>query len=113
MYATTPRDTIDRPSSRLRALPRNTNQWHRLYQTSMNLRIRVKRAFTKLPAPVTVALGFGTFIAVSLLLAFALPPRRDVNADCASQCAPRHGKVVADKNYPMSKGNHRMVCECQ
>jgi hypothetical protein len=73
----------------------------------------LKGKFSRLPAPAAAALGFAAFICTALLLVPFMPPPRDIKAECAKQCAPRYGKVVADKNYPMSaKGTYRQVCEC-
>ena len=69
---------------------------------------------SRLPVPVTVALGFSLFVAVPLLLAPLLPPPRDAQTECTKQCAPRQGQLIADKSYPMSaKGTYRQVCECR
>jgi hypothetical protein len=73
----------------------------------------LKSKLSRLPAPAAAALGFAAFIGTALLLVPFMPPPRDIRAECAKQCAPRYGKVVADKNYPMSaKGTYRQVCEC-
>ena len=79
----------------------------------MNPAKSLRNQLAKLPAPAAAALGFVVFIGAALLLVPFLPPARDMNAECTKQCAPRYGKVVPDKNYPMSaKGTYRQVCEC-
>jgi hypothetical protein len=72
----------------------------------------IQRVLARIPAGWAVALGFCAFVGGSLLVARMLPPVRDPVAECAKECAPRHGRLVNDMNYPMSKGKYAQVCKC-
>jgi hypothetical protein len=79
----------------------------------MATRNAVQKLLARVPAGWAVALVFGAFIVASLLFTRALPPPRNPVAECAKQCAPRHGRLANDMNYPMSaKGEYRQVCNC-
>ncbi len=79
----------------------------------MKLRQVLHRKLVGIPAPLAVAAGFALIIAASFLIAAVLPPPRDVQAECRTQCEPRLFRLVTDKNYPMSaKGTYRQICEC-
>ena len=75
----------------------------------------VRKHFAKLPAPVALVLGFSMVMLFMALIARALPPARDLHAECKKQCHPRFSRVVTDKSRPMSAKGESMqpkICEC-
>lgn len=79
----------------------------------MWLRERIRNYLRRIPPGIAAVLAFALFIGGMLALVPFLPPLRDAHSECRKQCAPRSGKIVPDRDYPMSaRGTYREKCEC-
>lgn len=73
---------------------------------------RWRRLASRIPRPVAYALAIALVPASGFLLAPLFGPAPDLHAECRKQCEPRWSRVVPDKDYPMSRGKYREVCQC-